>query len=816
MFIISRHIIFVLFVLLGLGLFSFQVEAWRSGVHPGDAAASSSGHYSRSAASAASVDDLEDAVAQWNLHESPQEDLSSVSYNDDPFMWQIGQHYRELVHTLSKASDEQLEGIVDRIITAIHKHHDFFIQYQKALFENLRTVLYNWLVDEILTGANYDSYPQAQHNVADDESEDSNEDAWRVGFMRGHDQDSEEQDDSGNEEDENSYANSDAEDEGDDMGFLRWQWGKLEKMFAITASSEDEDFKKEDLTAEHVQIFLKEYVEGGGSWLVNDYVEGTYAVSEDFSEAFSDEIGIAPELLEAIFGELWFYYDWEKFDVGDPQFIPKTYEATLKRFLSETHTDGSPKIGRKFLKVVQGVQKLLCSPDNWPDSLKDLPERYNWCARSRDWRGALVHWSVYSRYQKIMCLKISQRRQTDAASVDSSVSAASIAELNGQAKVIEALEAARERAQKYYTKVYPHPDTNAVVYGAKEAQHKRAHLDLRSVLSRLKAVGGAVESYRPVEDQKQRKNILVPALYAVVSDRTHSNGGQHKRVFVPIDLDLTDFTRRLLTKDANDGVVTAERTENSRYREQAQADYVSGQKTRGMEEVEANGLFSKATERELNHSERVWLELLRRPDVIKAMVASLRQNVVPYLPMGAQGRLKVYSLVALFYSTNSVCPYCTPSLIAAQNSYEPGGFLECFTRELNADPSFKTRGYNGQDKKQDPRKFRLHTIVTAATNFDPQAHDLTGAGDHSHAAVNKAPATHNPDARLLFSGNAIDLHAEPQDSDGKSDPAQRFFYEFVGTGLHTGGTPNLPYPGIVFSSGGESWGNKVPGTVLKK
>ncbi|AIL13606.1 hypothetical protein IM40_09140 [Candidatus Paracaedimonas acanthamoebae] len=204
------------------------------------------------------------------------------------------------------------------------------------------------------------------------------------------------------------------------------------------------------------------------------------------------------------------------------------------------------------------------------------------------------------------------------------------------------------------------------------------------------------------------------------------------------------------------------------------------------------------------HSERVMMEFFRNKTYIQQLCDTLASLLAP-------GLYKVHGVALLGYSTNTICPHCTPTLVYLQNSHEKGGFLDLLISHLismKGDITFKPKGYNPNvTPPMDWRQFRLNTLITGKINFDSQAHDLTDEGQHSHTKINKSPKeTHNPHAKLFFPDDEISLSAYPLLEDGTRDPSQRFFYEFVGKDVHT--DPKYKqkkklsaYQGIIFSSG---------------
>lgn len=725
---------------------------------------------------------------------------------DDLFLWQIGHHYKKLAATFEEMSRQQLTQIVQKIKNVIVKHSNYFNAYKENLISNLKDTIYNWLLKDILT---YQQFNKEQLNDVD---------APESSVVSISEETEEKTDESTEEEEhkknsKHKKSEEDSEEEAHDFGenlesiennFIAWQLRTLDTIFGIRVKSLDE-FTVKKLEPKHVHKFLTQHVEQGDySWLINEYMEGIYEASEGFVTHYETELDTDRKLLDAIFGGLWFDYDWARFDIQDPQFVPKTYIQTLNRFVKG-------QAGKEIKDRTENTIKVLLfyNPSDFNNPFNQLRIDYNKFAKRRDWKNALVVWSVYTTYRKIFTA-----RQLDASIASSPNPLTTIYSFNKESALLKQLKDALQRAQKYYTKVYPHSDTSRVIYSSRKKPESPASLDLKKALSELKFVGQEIEKYRPKETGKQRKNILVPRLYFVISDQPYEKGkSDHKKIFVPIDLDLK-LPRKPLTSDADDKVFTGKNIKNY-YRQQAQKDYVKGQIAIGLLEEEAKESFKKATERELIHSERVWLQLLRDKKFIDSVIRSLNNKVSEIFPQGYKGNIKVYSALALLYSTNSVCSYCTPSLIAAQNSYDKDGFLFTLIQKLNESKGLKCRGYDDQTKIQNFAKFRMNTIVTATTNFDSQAHDLTEEGQHNHTTIGKKkpPATHNPSGRLIFPNDAIDLHLEPFQEDGSLDPQQRYFYEFVGKNLHKDNKLKSPFSELVLSSGGSGW--TVPSGVLK-
>ncbi len=96
---------------------------------------------------------------------------------------------------------------------------------------------------------------------------------------------------------------------------------------------------------------------------------------------------------------------------------------------------------------------------------------------------------------------------------------------------------------------------------------------------------------------------------------------------------------------------------------------------------------------------------------------------------------------------------------------------------------------------------------------------MADQGQHSYGGNTNPPQnTHNPHAKLFFPNDEIDISKATFLGENTLDSYQRFFYEFVGKEIHTQPQQENPYfndegkvtfKGVVFSSGGTSWGHGV-------
>lgn len=289
----------------------------------------------------------------------------------------------------------------------------------------------------------------------------------------------------------------------------------------------------------------------------------------------------------------------------------------------------------------------------------------------------------------------------------------------------------------------------------------------------------------------QTENIFVPKVFFVVSDRPHQKSGDHRRVFVEVPLNFEFLEKKPLTRHKKVGVFPADMTEED-FNSWARADTVKGRRLMGDDEAQAAAFatLKRATGRELSHSERVFIHFMSQQKTVDALVRKLEEIVTK----NQAGRYKVYGAVVLAYSTNTVCPFCTPALVALQNTYDRGFLRVMLDRMNRTGSSLFTRGF----EKSNEKLFRLDTIVTSKVDFDKQGRDLAAKGDHSYQGRTQPPkGTHNHHAKLFYPDDAIDVHR---------DGATSFFYEFAGKTVHTGGKKKPTYyDSAVFSSGSAYW-----------
>lgn len=739
-------------------------------------------------------DELSSSLSRITLSDS------DIDAPEDAFAWQNEKHYQELVSQLATIAEREFTSIIGQLVSLIKKHRAFFQEQHEVVRTILQRTIFSWMKENVLTQEQYEKENQPPVNDQDDASESSDdEDGWRSAYRRGYDS---------SENDEESYNSSDSDENTSHDGseystissteenqYEEWELEKLNQMFLLDFES-IEDFTPESIAPIAIQRYLENHVErlnGKYSWLLHEEIEGTLEVSWDFIGKIEDKINVPKELLSAIFGGTWFYYDWSEFDFNHPHFMEKTYIKTIKNL-----HDG--KISKDIRKdLLDSIQQMFTfNSEDFEEPFKDVSARYNERVEQNDWRGALIEWSIYTTYRKVF--ETPSKRSKVKQYITTVPTLPVIQTFNREAYLRTRLDAAYKRAREAYTKVYPHPQTRYISYG-KLSSLKRTTLDIHKEFIKLKKIGMHYESLR-----SKNQNIFVPSLYFIVSSKGN------KKQFIEVPLIFSQFPKRALTRRSNDGIFVKDHATDAYYFDQAKHDVVEGSVLQGKsrEEIETHveDIIQDPTHvnctSQFVHSERVMMEFFRTKSYIGQLCETLASLLAP-------GTYKIHGVTLLGYSTNTICPHCTPTLVYLQNSHQKDEFLNLLVSRLisiKGKVTFQPKGYNPtMSPNMNWSKFRLNTFITAKINFDSQAHDLADHGQHCHTKIKSAPkATHNPHAKLFFPNDEISLSDHSLLEDGTRDPYQRFFYEFVGKDVHTDPTYKpkkkpSDYSGIVFSSG---------------
>lgn len=713
---------------------------------------------------------------------SPQKISQQELEISDPFKWQNDRQYNETMAVFYNLSERDFNSITDSLIRRTEASEDIFQWYYDSMIAHLRTTIYEAMIYHILTE---DNFKKSQESSSQDEKS------------------------------KEGRGLPDEQDKTNTKESIKWESYTIKQKLGLTIK-DDDDFNIDLININAIEHFLKNHLknvkgETDYNWLIDEIVEEDLLTSADITEDIYQGIKIPQEILSSIIDNLCFNFNWERFDIKDPSYIQNTYIQTLRDIQSVKEFD---LIKESIINSIHAMFTFNAKDFEVPfDRIK---ERYNNHIRNRKWKDALIEWSIYSTYRKVFAhpSKRSKVHTYESASPAFPV----VKTFNREEYLIQRLEAARTRAYETYTKVYPHPNTRKIIFYNLDSK-KRATLSIKEHLIYPKKVGKFLEDHRT----RNKENVFVPHFYFIVSSAPNCAFFDDEPNFCYIPLKFDDLPKCPLTRDRKDGLFNS--ISNEEYFEQVKKDVVKGSILQGKEEEEVKRKIETVIKNlagrdsELVHSERGLMQLLRD----QQKVGSICERLASLLESErGKGFYNVYGAVMLAYSTNSVCKYCTPTLIALQNSHEPGEFLSTLTQKListTGPVTFKVRGYDRSSGKMNWTQFRLNTFVTASINFDSQAHDLTDTGEHSHGQVKSPPKkTHNPYAKLFFPHDEIDISEPALLENGSPDPHQRFFYEFVGKNMHSDARKKklplnekdqLIYLPVVFSSGSQGWGENA-------
>ena len=808
----------------------------------------------------------------------------SVDELNDPFVWQNKEYFQEEINRFSTLANQEFNWLVDYAIDKIEAEKEFFIQRHEVLLSKLRSIIYNWLFDEVLVQKEY-------YIPSDDEVESSKESYDYPSSPYTSD-------------DEMTYESECVEQSSEDEN-KEWQLQELFRVLGINVSSIDH-FTQEMIDIDAIKKFLTTNVGGyekyNYSWLINEIVGGSLLTSEDFvsllfekafclrikklcgsfknktfvdtnarlvegvkdalcyllcNDMFNDgcyfeskelkmlgvtkktkresltpenlqafldycanssdssmvkwacegtavedyvweDVGIPKNLLENIIDGLWFDYNWEQHDIADQLFIATTYKATLVALRSRACADDVRE------HMVSTLSRLFTFNErDFEGALGQLRANYNRYIQRHDLLGAFIEWSIYCAYRKefATCVQL----DTISAPDNTESLLPQFVKANKEKDLVRNTSKARERALEKYTKVYLHEDTHTLVF--KDDQGRRATLLMNDRLAYLKQVGMSYEECRP---KGSSQNIFVPELYLILQKADGS--ADPFFVEMPLLSDPLGFKKRPLTRHIDDAVFKGDRAniDNDGYFELPKADYIKGRVLQGctypkaLQEIES--ILNSGTRNErLVHSERVIMELLRNRKVLKILTALTVEDLLKT----HNGVYIVRGVVMLSYSTNSVCPYCTPTLISLMNSHEDG-FLYILMRELQAmegDITFSVP--LNKEGSIDAEKVRCTVVVTAKKNFDIVADDMTEQDEQSQKNISHL----NAKSRLRRPNNELIVSDVRHLDDTTIDQKQRYFYEFAGKERHVhehGDELAASYDKVVGSSGGSNVWKKVP------
>lgn len=306
-----------------------------------------------------------------------------------PFWYQVNRHYKELVIQLQEYSERDFQALIHRILATLETETDFFRKAQSTLVSSMGKILFNWLESEEGPISRSRWYEECTL-VHEDEEGSSDCSADYYDLYDEEDSDFSEDDiachDAPQEREEDQWEREEEE-------FQSWQLRRINELFGVYPDSL-EDFRDE-IGPEEVERFAQEHVEGGYSWLVNEQIEGDLEISQDFARKFTAQIRAPETLIASVFGGLWFYFDWEEFQISSATFVRDTYVSTLRNFLNGGYEDS------RRIAVQSLYQSFFHNREDFEGTFAQIQRSYNKCVREKDWRNALVMWSLYSAYQKI-------------------------------------------------------------------------------------------------------------------------------------------------------------------------------------------------------------------------------------------------------------------------------------------------------------------------------------------------------------------------------------------------------------------------------
>lgn len=718
----------------------------------------------------------------------------------DPFLEQLNKHYRGLLTKLDSIDEEFLENLLQKISDVASDLNDDpkILESEDFIRNRIKSTLREHVESQrakILERGEEESRleqdREERRQAAKQEMED-NPDSLEHGYegqrlfgddgdYSDHDRESDNED-SGEEFSELEYAD-DSDDEEDRESRSLGDLSDLRNLIDITTN-----FGEDNL-----------------SWLTNQIAEYE---NEDLWEYLIQKIlenedianSLDPDLLNFIF------YSASVVD-SDDEFVRAFNSGSLARdydddklvdggFITDSVVNYLSELSIKNLKKSIEREFVYTKEIAENGDLREFRRDYNAAYSRHDLVTQNQLWSIFGLLQK----KIKSVKRDD------------------DPPILETLEEAkksyRERADAYYFRTYPEHSTNKLVYSSKK-ERKVAAIDLTELLGELEEVGRTVGQTlkTALEKPDDSTNILAPILCFVVTDRAHRRGGDHRRIIVPLSLDLPDYKNSLLSKDTADEVFTEE--DFKEFYELAKTDSDLGikiiKKKAPSAKQDAAHVATADSSKIFDHSERVLFHALRKSENVKTIIASLKTELEKISGEElSEGKYKVYSAALLTYSTHGVCQYCSPTIIAHENHLR-GTFLTALTEELNSSENFKTRGAQiggSREKRQDriKEKFHLSTIVTCDDTHSEQSIDMSDASlTTSQKKLEKK--YHNSKSKIYLDHDAIDLHKHEitDTKKGRPEKKQHSFYEFVGARFSEKEKPGHDEEGAEFTFSGKTF-----------
>ncbi len=549
--------------------------------------------------------------------------------------------------------------------------------------------------------------------------------------------------------------------------------------------------------------------EEGLNWLVRQMVEDEFELSEFILENLNyDEIDLKPEQVELIIQSQSLYrvYDDSKLDNN---FIGRAVINGINQLKKELTVDdtimqdvGENPISTMRKKLLSTIREKYRKDEEELSSLlgvkeiKELHMEYNKACKQQDFMTMQKVWARFTSLQRRLHFQ-PIKKQTKKRGLD------------------QVHEESKSRVENYYTRLYPTHNTRYLIYSSKNKNRSKVtEIDLFPFFAKLALMGQKIKdkiTQCGSDSITKPINVVTVFLCFVVSTKPHKKGGDHERKFIPINLDL-EYKNSLLSKDLEDKVFPSN---PAYFYEQIKKDHhhgsslIYGEPKNPDEYKNETDKILQATVQTNNllyHSERNFFEVIRKKENLQKIILLLKQEMIKIFGIKElqPGLYKIYSMAVLLYSTNSVCEYCTPGIVAMQNSHEEG-FIKSLLQELNeideTKKNFKVRGcYTKDDQKKssiDPTKFKALTLVTSDKAFTPQARDTEDKASSIKLS--------NPKAKLFFYNKSIDLH----------NANTRCFVEYVGLEMKDKPSQMPLYYGVSFMSRSKKQlnGKKLDGLV---
>lgn len=553
------------------------------------------------------------------------------------------------------------------------------------------------------------------------------------------------------------------------------------------------------------------------AWLVHQYAEYELDVWDDVIDAVDFEhLGLDIDIAVYILRKTFLDHNFYPYEILENGFIPAVFsrflhELTVKKEDVDPNAFEMPSLTQFASYIKNDFVKLLAD-----GKIQELQIRFDDAYHRRDWLEVQKLWPVFTKFQRLL---ISTEKMRETSKKHPQYKPPMKGDdfdfgkekLNDYSTLLNrAWNAYQDRSNRHYDRIYFSHDINILKYGSRMPK-KIATLDITEIFRELKNISLAIENQ--VAAFGDNANIFTPVLCFVLTNMHHVKNGDHGRIVVPISLDLlVDQKKYLLSKDFEDGVFEIEDDEmkNSYLKQKANLDYRAGRIAMLKEDNED---ISNAHNSAIYHSERVMLELLRKPEMAQKLVQLLKHKLEQILGYTLDNKVfKIYGLAMLAYSTNSICNLCTPSLISLQNSHQQG-FLKNLSDALNQEASnFKTSGYNNETKQQVPEKFPMLTVISANKPWSEQAHELQ---EKSVSTPKDSKTMENPKGVIHLPDDAINIQQCGLNEKGIAYSYHRSLIEFVGNDFSKKPLSTHPYrfqfTGNIFMSGSKN--EKFEGNV---